>query len=41
MAKARFILEGEVGEVVLTDPPLNLFGLEFSRIGRTERAPRA
>jgi enoyl-CoA hydratase/carnithine racemase len=31
MAKARFTLEGEVGEIVITDPPLNLFGLELAR----------
>ena len=31
MAKARFTLEGEVGEIVIADPPLNLFGLELSR----------
>lgn len=31
MAKARFDLEGDVGEIVLTDPPLNLFDLELAR----------
>jgi enoyl-CoA hydratase/carnithine racemase len=31
MAKARFKLEGDVGEIVFADPPLNLFGLELSR----------
>jgi enoyl-CoA hydratase/carnithine racemase len=31
MAKARFTLEGGVGEIVIADPPLNLFGLELSR----------
>jgi enoyl-CoA hydratase/carnithine racemase len=31
MAKARFRLEGDVGEIVIADPPLNLFGLELSR----------
>jgi enoyl-CoA hydratase/carnithine racemase len=31
MAKARFGLEGQVGEIVIDDPPLNLFGLELSR----------
>lgn len=31
MAKARFTLDGHVGEIVLADPPLNLFGLELSR----------
>jgi enoyl-CoA hydratase/carnithine racemase len=31
MAKALFGLEGEVGEIVIADPPLNLFGLELSR----------
>src|SRR5207244_12320412 len=31
MAKAQFKLEGDVGEIVIADPPLNLFGLELSR----------
>jgi enoyl-CoA hydratase/carnithine racemase len=31
MAKARFTLDGEVGEIVIADPPLNLFGLELAR----------
>jgi enoyl-CoA hydratase/carnithine racemase len=31
MAEARFRLEGAVGEIVLADPPLNLFGLGLSR----------
>jgi enoyl-CoA hydratase/carnithine racemase len=31
MAKARFALEGNVGEIVLDDPPLNLFGTELAR----------
>jgi enoyl-CoA hydratase/carnithine racemase len=31
MAKARFTLAGEVGEIVIADPPLNLFGLELAR----------
>ena len=31
MAKAQFNLEGEVGEIVIADPPLNLFGLELAR----------
>ena len=31
MAKARFTLDGEVGEIVIADPPLNLFGLELVR----------
>jgi enoyl-CoA hydratase/carnithine racemase len=31
MAKARFLLEGDVGEIVISDPPLNLFGLELAR----------
>lgn len=31
MAQARFTLEGAVGEIVLADPPLNLFGLELAR----------
>jgi enoyl-CoA hydratase/carnithine racemase len=31
MAKASFTLDGDVGEIVIADPPLNLFGLELSR----------
>ena len=31
MAKVHFSLKGDVGEIVLDDPPLNLFGLELSR----------
>jgi enoyl-CoA hydratase/carnithine racemase len=31
MAKAEFSSEGGVGEIVISDPPLNLFGLELSR----------
>jgi enoyl-CoA hydratase/carnithine racemase len=31
MAKAEFRLDGAVGEIVISDPPLNLFGLELSR----------
>jgi enoyl-CoA hydratase/carnithine racemase len=31
MAKVTFMLEGDVGEIVLADPPLNLFGLELAR----------
>jgi enoyl-CoA hydratase/carnithine racemase len=31
MAKARFTLENELGELVISDPPLNLFGLELAR----------
>jgi enoyl-CoA hydratase/carnithine racemase len=31
MAKAEFRLEGDIGEIVLDDPPLNLFDLELSR----------
>jgi enoyl-CoA hydratase/carnithine racemase len=31
MAKVRFTLEGNVGEIVIGEPPLNLFGLELSR----------
>jgi enoyl-CoA hydratase/carnithine racemase len=31
MAKAHFELAGDVGEVVLADPPLNLFSLELAR----------
>jgi enoyl-CoA hydratase/carnithine racemase len=30
MAKAEFRLEGGVGEIVISDPPLNLFGLELA-----------
>jgi enoyl-CoA hydratase/carnithine racemase len=31
MARVRFTLEEEVGEIVIDDPPLNLFGLELAR----------
>jgi enoyl-CoA hydratase/carnithine racemase len=31
MAKAEFRLEGDVGEIVIADPPLNLFGMELAR----------
>lgn len=31
MARAEFTREGDVGEVVLADSPLNLFGLELAR----------
>jgi enoyl-CoA hydratase/carnithine racemase len=31
MAKAWFALDGDVGEIVISSPPLNLFGLELSR----------
>ena len=31
MAKAEFLLQGDVGEIVIADPPLNLFGLELAR----------
>jgi enoyl-CoA hydratase/carnithine racemase len=31
MARAQFSLEGELGEIVIADPPLNLFGLELAR----------
>ena len=31
MTRARFTLEGDVGEIVIADPPLNLFGLELAR----------
>jgi enoyl-CoA hydratase/carnithine racemase len=30
MTKVRFTLEGDVGEIVIADPPLNLFGLELA-----------
>jgi enoyl-CoA hydratase/carnithine racemase len=40
MAKVEFVLEGDVGEIVLDDPPLNLFSLELARdlIAATEQA---
>jgi enoyl-CoA hydratase/carnithine racemase len=31
MAKAQFMLDGDVGEIVLADPPLNLFSMELAR----------
>jgi enoyl-CoA hydratase/carnithine racemase len=31
VAKTRFSLEGNVGEILIADPPLNLFDLELSR----------
>jgi enoyl-CoA hydratase/carnithine racemase len=31
MAKAWFTQDGAVGEIVISDPPLNLFGLELAR----------
>jgi enoyl-CoA hydratase/carnithine racemase len=31
MAKVEFRLDGNVGEIVIADPPLNLFGLDLSR----------
>ena len=31
MAEVKFTLDGDVGEIVLADPPLNLFGLELAR----------
>jgi enoyl-CoA hydratase/carnithine racemase len=31
MVKVEFRLEGRVGEIVIADPPLNLFGLELLR----------
>src|SRR5688572_1139971 len=31
MAKVNFTLDGDVGEIVLADPPLNLFGMELAR----------
>jgi enoyl-CoA hydratase/carnithine racemase len=31
MAKAEFRLDAGVGEIVIADPPLNLFGLELAR----------
>jgi hypothetical protein len=35
MAKARFELDGTVGEIVLADPPLNLFSMELALRGRS------
>ena len=47
MAKVRFTLDGDVGEIVIDDPPLNLFGLELARDladaaspGARQRRPR-
>jgi enoyl-CoA hydratase/carnithine racemase len=40
MATVRFSVEGDVGEIVLADPPLNLFGLELAR-GLAEAAAAA
>ena len=31
MSKARFTQEGELGEIVIADPPLNLFGMDLAR----------
>jgi enoyl-CoA hydratase len=31
MARAQFKLDGDLGEIVIADPPLNLFGLELAR----------
>jgi enoyl-CoA hydratase/carnithine racemase len=31
MTKAQFRLDGDAGEIVIADPPLNLFGLELAR----------
>jgi len=31
MAKVRFTLDGQVGEILIADPPLNLFDLELAR----------
>jgi enoyl-CoA hydratase/carnithine racemase len=31
MPKASFTLDGDIGQIVIADPPLNLFGLELSR----------
>jgi enoyl-CoA hydratase/carnithine racemase len=41
MAKARFVLDGSVGEIVLDDPPLNLFGAELARDMATAAAEAA
>jgi enoyl-CoA hydratase len=31
MSKVEFRLDGDVGQIVIADPPLNLFGLDLSR----------
>jgi enoyl-CoA hydratase/carnithine racemase len=31
MSKAQFKLDGDVGEIVISDPPLNLFGMDLAR----------
>jgi enoyl-CoA hydratase/carnithine racemase len=43
MAKAQFELKGNVGEIVIADPPLNLFGLELARdlANATDKARRS
>ena len=42
MAKARFTQDGEIGEIVIADPPLNLFGLELLRdLSRATEEARA
>jgi enoyl-CoA hydratase/carnithine racemase len=43
MATAEFRREGDVGEIVLADPPLNLFGLELARdlVRATDEARRS
>jgi hypothetical protein len=38
MAKAEFRVDHGLGEVVISDPPLNLFGMEAAR--RPTRAAR-
>ena len=40
MATVDFNLDGDVGEIVLADPPLNLFGLELAR-GLADAAEQA
>jgi enoyl-CoA hydratase/carnithine racemase len=40
MTDVRFTQDGAVGEIVLADPPLNLFGLELAR-GVAQAAERA
>ena len=40
MAKVDFKLNGDVGEIVLADPPLNLFGMELAR-GLADAAAQA
>jgi enoyl-CoA hydratase/carnithine racemase len=43
MAKAHFHLDGDIGELVLDDPPLNLFSMDLARdlTAATEEARRS